>query len=341
MLEVTLREPGDLRARHGAPPTLTVGQALVRVRRIGVCGTDIHAFGGRQPFFSYPRVLGHELGVEVLAIAPDVADNARGIAVGSRCCIEPYLHCGRCIACRHGKTNCCENIRVLGVHTDGGMREIIALPVEYLHPSEILTFDQLALVETLCIGGHAVARAKPDVGENVLVVGAGPIGLSVMQFALAEKARVIAMDVSEGRLQFCREILGIETTVDANADDVEAKLRAVCDGDLPTCILDATGFAGSMEANFERIAPGGRIVFVGLFQGAVKFDDPNFHRREITLMASRNATSADFERTLALIESGAIDTAPWITHRLALEDVAAEFENIIREPGLIKAMIEN
>lgn len=341
MLEILLREPGILESHQTEPPAVAGGQALVRVHRIGVCGTDIHAFGGRQPFFNYPRILGHELGVEVLEIAPDVTANARNIRVGDRCCVEPYLHCGRCVACRRGKTNCCENLQVLGVHADGGMREIFALPIEYLHPSETLSYDQLALVETLCIGGHAVARSHVEVGENVLVVGAGPIGLSVMQFALAAKSRVIAMDVSAERLQFCRETLGVETTIDAKSADIEAELRAVCGSDLPTCILDATGFCGSMEADFERVAPGGRIVFVGLFQGEVTFNDPNFHRREITLMSSRNATGADFERTLSLIENGAIDTAPWITHRLNLSDVVRDFEKTIRSPGLIKAMIEN
>ena len=341
MLEITLQQPGDLTFGERDLPRPAPGQALVRVHRVGVCGTDIHAFGGRQPFFSYPRVLGHELGVEVVEIAPDAQENKRGIKVGDRCCVEPYLFCGHCIACRVGKTNCCENLQVLGVHADGGMREMFAVPVEILHRSDTLSFDQLALVETLCIGGHAIARAKPEVGENVLVVGAGPIGLSVMQFALAAQARVIAMDVSASRLQFCRETLGVQTTVDANSADIEAELRALCDGDLPTCILDATGFAPSMEACFERIAPGGRIVLVGLVQQSIRFEDPNFHRREITLLSSRNSTAVDFERTLSLIESGAIDTAPWITHRLPLKDVVANFEELIKTPGLIKAMIEN
>ena len=179
MLEITLREPGILESRQVESPAVAAGQAWVRVHRIGVCGTDIHAFGGRQPFFSYPRILGHELGVEVVAIAPDVMENQRHIQVGDRCCVEPYLHCGRCIACRRGKTNCCENLQVLGVHVDGGMREMFAVPIEILHRSDTLSFDQLALVETLCIGGHAARRAHLEAGENVLIVGAGPIGLSV------------------------------------------------------------------------------------------------------------------------------------------------------------------
>jgi threonine dehydrogenase-like Zn-dependent dehydrogenase len=153
------------------------GQALVRVRNIGICGTDLHAYRGRQPFFSYPRILGHELGVEVVA----VGDNNASLKPGDQCAVEPYLNCGHCIACRRGMTNCCTTLKVLGVSTDGGMREYITLPVNKLHKSEKLGLDQLAIVETLCIGAHAVSRAQPEPGETALVVGAGPIGLTVIE----------------------------------------------------------------------------------------------------------------------------------------------------------------
>jgi len=342
MKSLLLVEPGVLRAddlpEAAAPGP---GEALVRVHRIGVCGTDLHAFKGRQPFFSYPRILGHELGVEVLAIGADVAS----VAPGDRCAVEPYLNCGHCVACRRGKPNCCAQLKVMGVHVDGGMRERFVVPAAKLHPSSRLSFDQLALVETLGIGAHAVDRAALAAGETVAVVGAGPIGLAVIQFALAAGARVLAVDLNARRLAFCRERLGLpaEATIDTTATPgVAARLGELTGGDLPTAIFDATGNAASMAASFNYPAPGGRIVFVGLFPGEVAFNDPNFHRRELTLLGSRNSRPEDFRHIISLVESGRVDTTPWITHRAALDEAPGRFAGWADpDSGVLKAMIAN
>lgn len=320
-----------------APAAPGPGEALVRVHRVGVCGTDIHAYGGDQPFFTYPRILGHELGVEVLAAGPGVTR----VKPGDRCSVEPYINCGMCIACRSGKPNCCSALRVLGVHCDGGMREQMVVPARKLHPSASLSFDQLALVETLGIGCHAVERAGLRPAEFALVVGAGPIGLSVAQFAMEAGARVVVLDVNEARLEFCRRQLGVAHAVDAAKEDPLDALRRITGGDLPTAVFDATGSPKSMKEAFDYPAPGGRIVFVGLFQGDVTFNDPSFHRRELTLMGSRNALPEDFTRIIRLIESRKIDTAPWITHRAPLDGVPEAFPAwVLPETGVVKAMIE-
>jgi 2-desacetyl-2-hydroxyethyl bacteriochlorophyllide A dehydrogenase len=338
MKTVRLEKPGHLALLDEAPPGAPIhGEALVRVRRVGVCGTDLHAYVGRQPFFTYPRVLGHELGVEVVAVGPGVS----GVRPGDRCSVEPYINCEKCIACRRGKPNCCSDLRVLGVHVDGGMRELFKVPARKLHPSATLAFDQLALVETLAIGCHAVARAGIEHGESVLVIGAGPIGLSVMQFASEAGARVIALDVNAARLRFCRERLGASGVINAAEGPPLEALLLMADGDLPTAVFDATGNPSSMAAAFNYPSQGGRLVFVGLFQGEVAFNDPNFHRRELSLLASRNALPSDFTRIIQLIESGRIDTAPWITHRSSLEAVIGEFPSWNNPAtGVIKAMIE-
>ena len=284
----------------------------MRVHRIGVCGTDIHAFGGKQPFFTYPRILGHELGVEVVAVGEGVAS----VQPGDRCSVEPYLNCGQCIACRRGKPNCCTAIRVLGVHTDGGMREQFVLPAEKLHSSATLRYEQLALVETLGIGAHAVGRAALlEKGEFALVIGAGPIGLAAMQFAVERGTRVIVLDINEARLDFCQRHIGVAHAINGKRENPLDALKRITGGDLPTAVFDATGNPASMMASFEYPAHGGRLVFIGLFQGDVTFHDPNFHRRELTLLSSRNALPEDFSRIIRLIEAGRIDTAPWITHR--------------------------
>lgn len=338
MHALRLEEPGRLAPLElPAPAEPGPGEALVRVHRIGVCGTDIHAFGGKQPFFTYPRILGHELGVEVLA----AQDPTGRILAGQRCSVEPYLHCGHCIACRRDRGNCCTSLRVLGVHTDGGMRERFLVPAAKLHPSAKLTLDQLALVETLGIGCHAVDRARVEPGEFALVIGAGPIGLAVAQFAVEARAKVIMQDINAARLEFCRLQLRVPHTINAAEEVPLDALKRITSGDLPTLVFDATGNPKSMMASFEFPAHGGRLVFVGLFQGDVTFNDPNFHRRELTLLASRNARPDDFARIIALIEAGRIDTTPWITHRAPFSRVAAEFAGWTRpESGVIKAMIE-
>jgi 2-desacetyl-2-hydroxyethyl bacteriochlorophyllide A dehydrogenase len=338
MKAIRLEEPRRFATLEVPPPDAPPpGHALVAVHRVGVCGTDLHAYAGNQPFFTYPRILGHELGVEVLAVGEAVSH----VAPGDRCSVEPYMNCGTCIACRKGAPNCCTHLQVLGVHTDGGMQERITLPARKLHPSKALTYDQLALVETLGIGCHAVSRAKLVRDEWVLVVGAGPIGLSVIQFAAEAGARVVALDVNAARLSFCGSQLGVAHRIDASKEDALGALQRITAGDLPTAVFDATGNPKSMMGAFQFPAHGGRLVFVGLFQGDVTFNDPNFHKRELTLLASRNALPGDFTRIIQLIEAGRIDTSPWITHRCSLGDVAREFPGWTKpEAGVIKAMIE-
>lgn len=335
MLTISLQNPGQFTALDLPEPELAPDSAIVRVHRIGVCGTDLHAFAGRQPFFNYPRVLGHELGVEILQIGED----DRGLRVGDRCSVEPYLNCGRCIACRRGKPNCCTALQVLGVHVDGGMRPRICVPVRKLHRSTKLDYEQLALVETLAIGAHAVERAALASDDFVVVVGAGPIGLSVIQFARVSGAKLAVMDVSDARLDFCRQQLGVAHTVKAGPGAVDA-LKEIGGGDLPTCVIDATGNPASMTAAFELPAHGGRIVFVGLFQGDLTFNDPNFHRRELTVMGSRNALPGTFAEVIRLVESGQIDTRPWITHRFELAETPTVFpRDISGNASVLKAMI--
>jgi 2-desacetyl-2-hydroxyethyl bacteriochlorophyllide A dehydrogenase len=334
---ITLIRPQELVLTQApAPGDPAPGHALVRVRRVGICGTDWHAFHGRQPFFTYPRVLGHELGVEVERVNDPQSD----LKPGDRCAIEPYLNCGECSACRRGAINCCENLKVLGVHIDGGMRSQIIVPTQKLHRSMTLTLDQLALVETLAIGCHAVGRAQLQRDEWTLVLGAGPIGLSVVPFAQAASARVMVADVALDRLEFCRTKMNVSHVLTAN-DELLQRIRDLTGGDLPTAVIDATGNAASMSRCFDLVAHAGRIVFVGLFQGDITFNDPNFHRREITLMASRNALSNDFTRIIDMIERDVIDTTPWITHRASCDQLLRSIPNWLRpDAHLLKAVVE-
>jgi 2-desacetyl-2-hydroxyethyl bacteriochlorophyllide A dehydrogenase len=338
MRTIFLERPGVLRAADTAPPAEPDhGAALVRVRRIGVCGTDTHAWHGRQPFFTFPRILGHELGVEIVATGPGVVD----LRAGDRCAVEPYLDCGRCPACRRGRGNCCERLQVLGVHTDGGMRELIEVPAAKLHVSPGLDFDRLALVETICVGAHAVERAGIQAGTRVLVMGAGPIGLGVAEVARGRGAEVILGDINAARLAFARDRLGFTRTLAVGTDGLETAVRDAFDGELPATVVDATGNARSMESAFGLVAHAGTLVFVGLVQSAISFQDPDLHRRELTVLASRNALPADFASVIAAMEAGRIDVRPWITHRAALDDVPERFPQWADPASaVVKAVIE-
>ena len=336
MKKLFCAEPGKFKYSLGGDPPLQKDQAIIKIKRIGICGTDFHAFEGTQPFFSYPRILGHELSGELVEF-----DNAPGFEKGEPVTFIPYFNCGKCIACRKGKPNCCAQMKVYGVHIDGGMVEYLSVPSSSLLHGEGLSFDELALVEPLAIGAHGIRRAAVEEGEYVLVIGAGPIGLGTMEFARIAGANVIALDINEQRLQFCQDKLNIPHTVNARAGDVTEQLKAITNHDMPTVVIDATGSLKAINNAFQYIAHGARYVLIGLQKGDISFNHPEFHKRESTLMSSRNATKADFEQVITNMKKGEVKPATYITHRAVFDDVAAAFEGWLNPAsGVIKAMVE-
>ena len=313
------------------------GEALVEVSRVGICGTDVAGYLGKMPFYTYPVIPGHELGVTVLAMG----DGVENVKVGDRCSVEPYMNCGECFACCKGATNCCESLEVIGVHKDGGMCERFVLPARKLHPSEKLTMEQLALVETLAIGCNCVNRAGPGEGDKVLVIGAGPIGMAVIEFLKVAKTEITVMDMNEARLQFCKETLGVDHTVVFKNDGTEVdRLREANGGELPITVIDATGSHISMSNAFQFCAFTGQVLFVGITTEELSFKHIAIHRPELTIKASRNALPTDFKRITKLIEDGIIDTDPWLSHQASYDDFIGEFPNWLKpETGVIKAVL--
>ena len=339
MKAICLQKPGQFdQIDLSEPQKPGPGEAMVRVHRVGICGTDISGFLGKMPFYSYPRIPGHELGVEVLEVGSDVSN----VRPGDRCAVEPYLNCQQCIACKSGKSNCCKSLQVLGVHTDGGLRPRFILPARKLHPSKKLTLEQLALVETLGIGCHAVDRVSPRAGEHALVIGAGPIGLSAIEFLKIADVKITVLDLNEKRLDFCRSTMGVDHTIKPDGNGSELKeLERITGGGLPTIVVDATGNTQSMNHSFNYVEHTGRLVFVWIVTSDITFPDPLFHRREMTLFASRNSVPADFRRIIQLIEDGRIDTRPWITHHSSFGSLIGDFPSFTKpETGVIKAMVE-
>ena len=320
------------------PGSPGAGQALVRTHRMGVCGTDISCYLGKFPFFDFPRIPGHELGVEVVEVGGGVVN----VKPGDRCSVEPYMNCGECYACRRGAFNCCQSLKVIGVMMDGGLCESFLVRADKLHPSDKLSFDQLALVETLAIGCHANDRGAPQGGDHALIIGMGPIGLATLEFARLTDATISVMDMNPARLDFVRQNYGIENTVLFEGDGSEVeRMKQITGGDMYHVITDATGNKHSMAGALSYIAPTGRLVYVGITTEEVSFRHPILHRPEASIIASRNALPPDFTRIIGLIEDGTINTDPWITHRTSFDGVLSDFESFTKpETGVIKAIIE-
>jgi 2-desacetyl-2-hydroxyethyl bacteriochlorophyllide A dehydrogenase len=328
-------EPGRFEYRETMRPVLMPGQAILKIKKIGICGTDLHAYEGTQPYFSYPRILGHELAGELVEW-----DGPGDFRQGEMVTFIPYLHCGNCIACRRGKTNCCQHLKVSGVHQDGGMVEYLSVPTSLLVNGRGLTADELALVEPLAIGAHGITKAEIRKDEFVLITGAGPIGLGAMEMAKIKGAQVIALDVDENRLKFCKDKLNVSHTINARSGDIRSQLLDLTSGDMPTTVIDATGNLNAINNGFNYMAHGGKYLLIGLQRGDITFSHPEFHKREATLMSSRNATRADFEYVISCMQRGLIDPTNYITHRVPFTEVKEQFADWLNpRNGVIKVMV--
>ncbi|MBA0206305.1 zinc-binding alcohol dehydrogenase family protein [Pectobacterium aroidearum] len=329
------QEPKKLVWKKREIPIPGEDETLIKIKSVGICGTDIHAWGGNQPFFSYPRVLGHEICGEVV----DTGKNVHQFKKGQQVAVIPYVACQQCPACKSGRTNCCEKISVIGVHQDGGFSEYLAVPATNVLLAEGIDPQAAALIEPYAISAHAVRRAKVLQGEQVLVVGAGPIGLGAAAIAKADGAHVVVADTSAARREHVIAHLNL-SVVDPSAEDFEAQLRAEFGGSLAEKVIDATGNQHAMNNTINLIRHGGSIVFVGLFKGDLQFSDPDFHKKETTMMGSRNATPEDFAKVGRLMSEGKLTAEMMLTHRYPFSTLADIYEkDVINNRELIKGVI--
>lgn len=335
MKYIVCEEPGSFVLKEKESPVRKKNEALLKVTKVGICGTDLHAYAGNQAFFSYPRILGHELAT----VIEDIDENDKGLKAGDNVVVMPYLSCGKCVACKVGKTNCCTNIAVLGIHTDGGMQEHITVPIDILIPAKKLTDDQMAVVEPLAIGAHAIRRANLKAGETIVVIGCGPIGIGIMKLAQIDGAKIIAIDVNQSRLDYAKEKIGVDYTVLAGDGAVE-QIQKITNNDLATAVFDATGHRGALESGTDYMSHGGRYILVGLSKGELTFTHPKIHAKETTLMCSRNATLEDFEKVITVLEKGQFTIESFITHNVDFTDMISNFDSWLKpETGVIKATV--
>ena len=334
MKYIVCNKPGEFLLKEKDPPVRKSNEALLQINKVGICGTDLHAYAGNQAFFTYPRILGHELASEVL----EIGKNSRGIKVGDKVVVMPYVSCGECVACRHGKTNCCTNITVLGVHGDGGMQQQIAVPADILLPANHLSDNEMAIVEPLAIGAHAVRRADIKLDETIAVIGCGPIGIGIMKLAQIAGAKVVAIDMNAQRLEYAQEKIGVEFIIKAGPDAVQA-ISNITNGDMCTAVFDASGNKFALEAGPSYMSHGGRFVLVGLSKGDLTYNHPVVHSKEMTLMCSRNATREDFEHVMSVLNQ--FPTESFITHNVMFTEMIENFDSWLKpETGVIKATVD-
>ncbi|MFU2127482.1 zinc-binding alcohol dehydrogenase family protein [Gallibacterium anatis] len=332
MKALVCNKPFEFSYKQLSTPTIKEDQVLLKVAAVGICGTDIHAFGGNQPFFSYPRILGHEAS----GIIADIGSKVSQWKVGQRVALIPYVSCGECDACRSGRTNCCEKISVIGVHEDGAFSEYLAAPAR-----NILAIDDqvdditAALIEPFAISAHAVRRAEIKAGDDVLIVGAGPIGLGAAAIAAADGANVAIADTSAERREHIKTQLKLPAF-----NPIDEKVENFFNGKLPLIVIDATGNQKAMNNDVNLIRHGGRIVFVGLFKGDFSIHDPDFHKKETTLLGSRNATPEDFEKVQSLMAQGKLSASMMLTHTFKFDQLAEVFEEqVVNNKDLIKSVV--
>ncbi len=327
MRAALLHRPGRLEIVNVERPTVGPHQALVRIRAGGICGSDVHAYRGTSAFQNYPGVPGHEVAGEVVELGPE----AEGVAVGDHVVLDPMLRCGHCYPCRQGRYNCCTTLQVMGVHTDGGFRDYLAVDTRQLVPiSRSVPFDTAVLVEPMCIGAQSVSRGRVSCEDSVLILGAGTIGLAALLMARHEGARVASLDVVPEKLAVA-ERLGAGLTIDPNRDDVEQALKEWTGGDGPSVVIEAAGSPRTTRAALEYVGSAGRVVIVGITTEDVPFPIPMLVRKEMDIIASRNSRE-QFRRVVPLVESGAIDPRPLVSHRLPLDDLEAAIDLIRTQP---------
>lgn len=335
MKQITLSKPHHFNINQVEIPILNKEEVLIQIKSVGICGTDIHAFHGHQPYFSYPRVLGHELSGIIVDAKTD--DNS---LLGQSVSVLPYLSCGKCNSCIRGKTNCCAHLKVMGVHVDGGFGEYLSVPVaNIMVGQETISFDHLSMVEPLSVSYHGIKRAEISEKDWIIIFGAGPIGIGAILFAKSKTNKIILIDINQKRINYCKSILGIEHSFNGNDETLFEQIKDLTNGHFADIIIDATGNKKSIQQQLTFLGHGGKWILIGLQREDLRINHPEFHKREATLMSSRNATKNDFEQVINRICKKEINPALLITHTLDFDEVVSNFSTLIENSSLIKGII--
>lgn len=329
MKAIKLAKPGDVACVEQAMPVPGPGQALIRIVTAGICGSDIAAYRGVNNLVSYPRVIGHELAGVVEQIP---ADNKRGIKVGDRVVVDPYIYCGHCYPCRIGRTNCCTDLKVLGVHVDGGMAEYFCHPADMLIKlPDDMSWELAAMAEPLTISLHGIHRGRLQAGEYCAVIGAGPIGLVAALVAKAYGAHPILLDLVQQRLDFAKS-LGVEYVVNSGAEDSIERVKEITGGDMAQLVMECSGSNGAIRSTLDLVSYAGRITFTGWPKKETSLPTDLFTKKELDLRGARTS-AGEFEEALELMSSGKVDMMKILTKTVSIIEAAETLRDIEKNPG--------
>ncbi len=337
MKAAVITGPHQVELRQIERPVPESGEALVKIEAVGVCGSDLHAYEGSQPFFEYPEMGGHEFVGTVVEVvdgkAPELIGRPqpRTPVEGSRVVVDPSMPCADCYPCRSGRYNCCENMRVMGVHAPGAFAEYIAAPLGCLHViSDEVSDDAAVMVEPLSIGVQAASRARITIDDTVLIVGAGTIGLSVLQVAKSRGARCAITDLVPGRLALARE-LGADLALDPSEVELRAALTDGFAPSGPSVVIEAVGRPVTVKQALDVVAASGRVVMLGLCSDEICFEGSLMVKKELDFLGSR-LHGGTVPQAIELVESGEAHPERLVTHHMSLDEVEEAFKLMLKEP---------
>lgn len=329
MKAIQIEKPWIVKEIDREMPEIFDNEALIKVHTVGICGSDIGAFRGTNNLVSYPRVIGHEIAGEIVKIG---SRNPKNFKVGDRVVVDPYLYCGHCYACSIKRTNCCEDLKVLGVHVDGGMAEYYKHPADMLvKMPEGLSWELAALAEPLTISLHGVHRGKIAKGEYALFYGAGPIGMLAALVAKLYGATPIVVDLVQERLDFVRS-LGVEYTINSKNEDVVERVREITGGKMVQCVMEATGANACIRQSLDVVCNAGRVVFTGWPKTDTLMPTGMFTKKELDIRGARTS-AGEFEESLDIIANNRIPVAKILTKTITADEAPETIIDIEKNPG--------
>lgn len=329
MKAIKISEPWKVSCVDVPQPVVGPGEALIKVKSAGICGSDIGAFRGTNNLVSYPRIIGHEIAGELLSVPEE---NPRGFKVGDRVIVDPYLFCGACYPCSIGRTNCCTDLHVLGVHVDGGMAEYLAHPADMLWKlPEDMSWDIVPMVEPVTISLHGIHRGGLKAGEHVAIIGAGPIGLLAAMIALAYDAHPILIDLVDERLDFARE-LGVKLTINSGKENVAEKVAEYTGGRMAELVMECSGANAAVRSTLDLVSNAGRITLTGWPKKETSLPTDLITKKEVDIRGARTSAN-EFEEAIELIHSGRVDARRVLTKVISMEEVPATIIDIEKNPG--------
>jgi threonine dehydrogenase-like Zn-dependent dehydrogenase len=329
---VSLQGPEVAQVIELPEPIRCPGELLLRVEMVGLCGTDLNSFRGKNPLITFPRVIGHE-------IAATVAEGSTTIPAGTHVTVSPYTSCGSCASCLRGRVNACQNNQTFGVQRDGALTEWISVPSEKVYPAP-LSFKELCIVEPLTVGVHAVSRGRVTSEDTVAVFGCGGVGLGAIAGAVFRGARTIAIDLDDTKLNTARAA-GATDLVHSSNEDIHSRLQEITAGRGPSVIIEAIGLPETFRAAVAEVAFTGRVVYIGYAKEPVAYDTRLFVQKELDIMGSRNALPADFREVIAMLEAGRFPVQDAISAIIGIDEVPAMLERWSQSPAsFTKIMVQ-